>query len=125
MRIASPQHAEEFCSFLQEVSLKFIPFVPELTRWDTQIFDMSPDVHRLSSRRSIIRLIQDVCSTSGVLPSQYRLYGVRIERRINSGGEAVIYRGIFEGKVVAIRERYSPRGADWSSMAGIEALKAS
>lgn len=73
----------------------------------------------------LMRMLQDVCSVTSKLPSVYQMqFPVHEEKRIASGGESSIYRGIAQSKLVAIRRPHSPNDG-WDSEAGQEALKVS
>lgn len=43
-----------------------------------------------------------------VLPDTYHLNDVQKVSRLSSGGEATIYQGLYKGRVIVIREFYSP-----------------
>jgi hypothetical protein len=58
-------------------------------------------------RGAILKLLQDICAMSGQFPAQYKIDGVEFDRRhgrIGCGGEAAIYRGRYNGKLIAVRE---------------------
>ena len=73
----------------------------------------------------ILRLLQDVCSESGELPSSYWLKRVNINWRqcIGKGGEALIFQGFFHDQEVVVRQVHKPDGRGWGTEAGQEALK--
>jgi len=54
-----------------------------------------------------LKLLQDVCSASGELPTSYFLTDVEIDYRrvIGRGDEATIYSGLFRGRMIAARQR--------------------
>ncbi|KAF8301046.1 kinase-like protein [Clavulina sp. PMI_390] len=51
-----------------------------------------------------LRLLQDICSLSGVLPESYWITGVSKGKPIGGGAEATIYRGKYRGGPVVVRE---------------------
>ena len=58
-----------------------------------------------------LKLLQDLCSRSGQLPSSYLLENVTFDRRdvIGKGGEVSVYQGTYKGREVAVREVVMPR----------------
>jgi hypothetical protein len=73
----------------------------------------------------MLRLLQDICSTSGELPSKYWLPGISANWRnyIARGGEATIYKGTMGEKNIVVREISKPGEADWASPAGESVIK--
>jgi hypothetical protein len=71
-----------------------------------------------------VRRLQDLCSTSGELPSSIWLSHVAINRSdlIGRGGEVLIYAGTFRGQNVVVREVAKPR-AYWTTPAGQGTVK--
>lgn len=56
-----------------------------------------------------MRLLQDICSVSGVLPSIYWLNEiVKATQRVGIGAEATIWLGTHQGLEVVIREPHIP-----------------
>jgi len=92
-RLLTGEASEELASLLQ--------YCLDVSRKDPIISSID--------RPTILRLLQDVCSASQKLPTQYRIDGVRFDRRdrIGSGGEAAIYRGTHKGDRVAVREIFT------------------
>lgn len=71
----------------------------------------------------LLRLLQDACSVTRMLPSIYQAQGVVIkEEHIASGGESSVYRGTLMSAPVAIRKPHFPYDG-WDSEAGQEVLK--
>ena len=68
--------------------------------------------------------MHDICDSSAQLPSQLRISGVIEGRFFGSGGQAIISKGDFNGRAVAIRQPKVIRGYDWGSDSGISHLKA-
>lgn len=70
--------------------------------------------------KEMLRLLQDICSASGELPSKYWLHGLRVNWRqyIARGGEATIYKGTWGGRKVVVREVSRPDENDWTSPSG-------
>lgn len=68
----------------------------------------------------MLRLLQDICSESGELPSKYWLQNVQVNWRqyIARGGEATIYKGKLGGHRVVVREVSKPDENDWASPSG-------
>lgn len=73
----------------------------------------------------MLRLLQDICSASGELPSKYWLHNVNVNWRkyVARGGEAAIYEGQMGQQKVVVREVYRPDGSDWSSSSGEQVIK--
>jgi hypothetical protein len=73
----------------------------------------------------ILRLLQDVCSESGELPSSYWLKRVTVNWRqcIGKGGEALIFPGYFQDQKIVARQVHKPDSRGWGTEAGQEALK--
>ena len=71
-----------------------------------------------------LKLLQDLCSRSGQLPSSYRLEDVTFDRGhvIGRGGEASVYRGTFNGREVVVREVVMPRSS-WRLPAGQRVIR--
>jgi len=71
-----------------------------------------------------LKLLQDLCSKSGELPSCYRLQNVMFDRRnvVGRGGEVLVYRGHFGGQAVVVREVVKPQRF-WRSTAGQKIIK--
>lgn len=68
----------------------------------------------------MLRLLQDICSLSGEVPSNYWLQGITVNwrRHIARGGEATLYRGRRGDQKVVVREVSKPGESDWTSSAG-------
>jgi len=75
----------------------------------------------------ILRLLQDICSKSGELPSTYWLEHVEVHWRyyISRGGEACIYPGNLGGRSVVVCEVSKPGDAAWSSPEGRQVIEVS
>ena len=73
----------------------------------------------------MLRLLQDVCSESGELPSSYWLKRVTVNWRkcIGKGGEALIFPGSFQDQKVVARQIHKPDSRGWGTESGQEALK--
>jgi len=73
----------------------------------------------------ILRLLQDVCSESGELPSNYWLKRVTVNWRqcIGKGGEALIFVGCLHDRKVVARQIHKPDNKGWDTEAGQAALK--
>ena len=78
-----------------------------------------------SAKVTILRLLQDVCSASGELPSSYWLEGVTVRWKdcIGNGGEALIFLGSLQDQAVVARQVRRPGIRGWASEAGREALR--
>jgi len=65
----------------------------------------------------MLRLLQDICSVSGELPSKCFLHGIEVKWRpaIARGGEATIYRGTMGTRAVVVREICAPSNGGWAS----------
>lgn len=66
-----------------------------------------------------LKKLQDLCSSSGELPSSFTLKNVTFDRRnvVGKGGEVSVYKGDLKGRSVVVREvvmstsyRSSPEG---------------
>jgi hypothetical protein len=77
-----------------------------------------------SEYTAALRLLQDLCSSSGEIPSLYRLENVTFDRGdvIGRGAEASVYRGKFGGQEVAVREIVMPRSS-WRLPAGQKIIR--
>jgi len=92
--------------------------------------DMTPQqclAHAPSySSPDLLRLLQDICSRSGELPSSYMYWldniGVHWRDYIARGGEACIYPGTLGNCKVVIREVSKPGNAPWTSPAGQQVI---
>ena len=73
----------------------------------------------------MLRLLQDVCSSSGELPSKYWIRGISVNWRqyIARGGEAIIYQGTMGEQNVVVREILKPGENSWTSQAGKQVIK--
>lgn len=72
-------------------------------------------------RATLLRLLQDMCSACGLLPSRYNLEGVQVnwrDRIVGGGGEALVFKGSYNGQVVVVREILKPNNESWSGQAG-------
>lgn len=71
-----------------------------------------------------LKLLQDLCSSSGELPSSIWLDQVDVDREelIGKGGEAHIYAGVFAGQKVVVRDVVMPQRF-WKSPAGQDTMK--
>lgn len=71
-----------------------------------------------------LRLLQDLCSISGQLPSSFELKGVTINPRdvIGRGGEAVVYSGHWNGQKIAVREVMMSE-SEWHSPRGLTIIQ--
>jgi len=74
----------------------------------------------LTSQR--LKLLQDISSSSGLLPKSYWISGVTKGKKIFVGGEATVYLGHRGGEIVVVHEFHpvQSRGLDRS---GIECMK--
>lgn len=70
-----------------------------------------------------IRLLQDISWISEQLPRRVKLPPVRNREFWDSGGEAVIWTGMLNGKKVIARNARAPEGKDWTSPSGKYVLK--
>ena len=79
------------------------------------------------SSADILRLLQDICSKSGELPSTYWLEHVEVHWRdyISRGGEACIYPGNLGDRRVVVREVSKPGDAAWMSPEGRKVIEVS
>jgi hypothetical protein len=65
--------------------------------------DVAPETHKL--RRDAIHLCVDLASRTRQLPSSYYVKGVNIDvSQTRAGGFGVVYRGLFDGKAVAVKQ---------------------
>lgn len=73
----------------------------------------------------MLRLLQDICTASGELPSKYWLRGISVNWReyVARGGEATIFRGTMGGRNVVVREVSKPGEHDWTSPEGERVIK--
>ena len=71
-----------------------------------------------------LRLLQDLCSSSGELPSSIWLEQVVFDRDdlIGKGGEVHVYAGSFDGQKIVVRDVIRPRKF-WTSLAGRDLMK--
>lgn len=71
-----------------------------------------------------LELLQDLCSSSGELPSSYELKNVTFDRGdlVGKGGEVSVYGGNLNGVRVVVREVAMPRRF-WGLPAGQEIIK--
>lgn len=74
---------------------------------------------------TLLRLLQDICSVWGILPSSFVIGGVTRNERFSVGGEALIYRGVYKGTAVAVRECVMHGDKEWSSREGQRELRVS
>ena len=71
-----------------------------------------------------LKLLQDLCSISGELPSSYYLKNVTVRcDMVGKGGEAVIYGGDFNGRRIVVRQVAPPRKDFWHSLDGQRVIK--
>jgi hypothetical protein len=98
------EQARRMVQILQDVSNPFIPrsqrALIDLRQW----LDSAPQAHRF--RQGAICLLVKLAATSGELPGSLFKDGIRIENSRDptfSGGCADIFRGTFEGQVVALK----------------------
>ena len=72
-----------------------------------------------------LKLLQDLCSISGEIPSSYYLKNVTVDRRdmVGRGGEAIIYGGDFNGRRIVVRQVAPPRKGFWRSLDGQRVIK--
>jgi hypothetical protein len=66
----------------------------------------------LSSER--LKLLQDLCSSSGHFPDSYWIDGVTKGRRISAGGEATVYMARRRDHAVVVREFHPIDGEEWN-----------
>lgn len=88
-----------------------------------QCIDAPPDHPQSPSRPAILRVLQDVCSTSGQLPQQLLLSGRDVHRNdeiYERDGEACVYRGKLGSDEVLVRRLLPPNGSSWDSPEGYE-----
>ena len=73
---------------------------------------------------AILKKLQDLCSSSGELPSSFVLENVVFDRKdvVGKGGEALVYRGDFNGRKVVVREVVMSE-RDWRSAHGQKIIK--
>jgi serine/threonine protein kinase len=71
-----------------------------------------------------LKLLQDLCTRSGELPSSFQLNNVAVNRQnlVGRGGEVLVYAGYFGDQKVVVRETVMPRGF-WSSPEGKKIIK--
>lgn len=76
-------------------------------------------------REGTLRLLQDICSASGELPSKYFLNGIEVKwwPSIARGGEATIYRGTIGTQAVVVREICAPNDGGWASQSGTRVIE--
>lgn len=76
---------------------------------------------------AVLRLLQDVCSTSGELPASYWLTDVTVNYRdcIGRGGEALVYMGTYKGSTVVVRQVSPLTRREWKSQLGQRTLTVS
>lgn len=67
----------------------------------------SPEISP-ETRAGGLKLLQDICLSKEVLPSQYWLKDVQKGSRLSRGGEATVYQGSYQGQTVVIREIHLP-----------------
>jgi len=72
-----------------------------------------------------LKLLQDLCSISGEIPSSFYLKDVNVNRneQIGKGGEALVYSGHFNGQSVAVRQVLPLRRNYWQSPDGQRTIK--
>jgi hypothetical protein len=72
-----------------------------------------------------LKLLQDLCSISGEIPSSFYLKDVTVDRneQFGGGGEALVYGGRFNGQRVVVREIRTPRRRYWRSPDGQRTIK--
>jgi hypothetical protein len=71
-----------------------------------------------------LKLLQDLCSSSGELPSCCEFTNITLDRNVvGRGGEALIYGGHFNGRKVVVRETVIPRKNFWRSAEGQTIIK--
>ena len=72
-----------------------------------------------------LKLLQDLCSISGEIPSSFYLKDVSVDRdeQIGRGGEALVYGGYLNGQRVVVREVITPRRNYWRSLDGQRTIK--
>lgn len=126
------QEATVLCDFIQKVSKTNSSKVRHaalvLTLYHLQYLDQSedndPGPGNLSTRA--LRLLQDICTASGELPTSCWVYEVNVNvlRPISSGGEAIIYHGTYKERAVAVRNVVPP-GGNWDSLGARHTLKVS
>jgi hypothetical protein len=73
-----------------------------------------------------LRLLQDLCSVSGELPSSFWLDHINVDRHhiVGRGGEACVFAGSFRGQRIAVREVIIPHKHSWRSPEGKNILMA-
>ena len=116
--------AARFGSAIHRVCQHFPPDEMHLTKL-VQYLDNIPDDD--PNFVAILRLLQDLCSTSGELPSDYWLKKVTIEweRCIGKGGEALVCPGVHKSKPIVARKVTLQDHRDWSTEDGKETLAVS
>ncbi|KAF8307229.1 kinase-like protein [Clavulina sp. PMI_390] len=91
----------------------------QLDRLQEILHDPHGDLKQ-EDRPHILRLLQDLVSETGRLPSCVRILDVTKNKIINSGGEAEIWEATLDGETVVARDLLKPRNRDWSSSEGLE-----
>lgn len=90
-----------------------------------QCLDSMPDGDPQHS--PVLRLLQDLCSVSDVLPASYRLSDVVVDWKniIKRGGEAVLRLGTWNHDTVVVRDALVLSPQEWKSETGRKTLKVS
>lgn len=65
-----------------------------------------------------LKLLQDICSLSGLLPEMYWVKNVSRGRRVAAGGEATVYKALYQNSNVVLREFHPPPHNDWTEAGG-------
>lgn len=63
---------------------------------------------------SALKLLHDINTVYQTLPASYWIEGVSIKRVIDAGGEAIISRGLYQSREVAVRQHQSKTPMDVS-----------
>lgn len=71
-------------------------------------------------------MLQDICSSSGLLPRSYGINSdsVSRDRRIAGGAEVIVYRAKYRDNVVAVREFHRPEHG-WTEREGQSVFRVS
>lgn len=122
-----PQLGVQYANALQHVEfVSSVSFGSALMRLAFQRLDDDGNTDQPLPRSKVLRLLQDICSISHLLPTKYWLSDVEVNtERISMGGEAMIFSGNYQGRAVAVREIFPPQDEDWTSPKGMETLNVS